>query len=79
MGTHYFDLLKPRSVRLQIKWWHPQGYYEFQADPNIANPARFVATDGNLDRYGPDTFLAGDERAAVLVQPLPSAHQSGMS
>jgi hypothetical protein len=41
----------------------------FQAEPNIADLeaaiARFVATDGVLDRTAPSAFLAGDERAAV--------------
>ncbi len=66
---HYFDLLESRSVRLQNQVGGILKAITFQADPNIADLeaaiARFVATDGILDRTAPSAFLAGDERAAV--------------
>ena len=67
---HYFDILESRSVRLQNQVGGILKAITFQATQNIANLeaaiARFVATDGILDRTAPAVFLTGDERAAVL-------------
>ena len=66
---HYFDILESRSVRLQNQVSGILKAITFQATPNIADLeaaiARFVATDGILDRTAPAAFLTGDERAAV--------------
>ena len=66
---HYFDILESRSVRLQNQVGGILKAIAFQATPHIADLeaaiARFVATDGILDRTAPAAFLAGDERAAV--------------
>ena len=66
---HYFDILESRSVRLQNQVGGILKAITFQATPHIADLeaaiARFVATDGNLDRTAPAAFLSGDERAAV--------------
>lgn len=66
---HHFDILESRSVRLQNQVAGILKAITFQATPNIADLeaaiARFVATDGILDRTAPAAFLAGDERAAV--------------
>jgi TnpA family transposase len=67
--VHYFDILESRSVRLQNQVGGILKAITFQAAPHIADLeaaiARFVATDGILDRMAPAAFLAGDERAAV--------------
>lgn len=66
---HYFDILEARSVRLQNQVGGILKAITFQATSNIADLeaaiARFVATDGILDRTAPAAFLTGDERAAV--------------
>jgi hypothetical protein len=66
---HYFDILESRSVRLQNQVGGILKAITFQATPNIADLevaiARFVATNGALDRTAPAAFLTGDERAAV--------------
>ena len=66
---HYFDILESRSVRLQNQVGGILKAITFQASPHIAGLeaaiARFVATDGNLDRTAPAAFLNEDERAAV--------------
>jgi hypothetical protein len=66
---HYFDILDARSVRLQNQVSGILKAITFQAAPHIADLeaaiARFVATDGMLDRTAPAAFLTGDERAAV--------------
>ena len=58
-----------RSVRLQNQVGGILKAITFQAAPHIADLeaaiARFVATDGILDRTAPAAFLAADERAAV--------------
>jgi TnpA family transposase len=66
---HYFDILELRSIRLQNQVAGILKAITFQAEPKIADLAaaiaRFVATDGVLDRTAPSAFLAGDERTAV--------------
>jgi TnpA family transposase len=66
---HYFDILESRSVRLQNQVGGILKAITFQATPDIADLeaaiARFIATDGMLDRTAPAAFLTGDERAAV--------------
>jgi TnpA family transposase len=66
---HYFDILESRSVRLQNQVSGILKAIRFQASPNIDDLetaiARFVTTDGILDRTAPGAFLAADERAAV--------------
>jgi TnpA family transposase len=67
--AHYFDIIESRSVRLQNQVGGILKAIRFQATPNIADLgaaiARFVTTDGNLDRSAPAAFLTGEERAAV--------------
>jgi len=67
--AHYFDILEAHSVRLQNQAGGILKAVTFQAAPHIADLeaaiARFVTTDGILDRTAPAAFLAGDERAAV--------------
>jgi TnpA family transposase len=67
--NHYFDILESNSIRLQNQVGGILKAITFQAAPNIADLesaiARFVATDGVLDRTAPAAFLAGDEQAAV--------------
>jgi len=66
---HYFDILDARSIRLQNQVSGILKAITFHAAPHIADLeaaiARFVSTDGALDRAAPGEFLTGDERAAV--------------
>jgi len=68
-ADHYFDSLEAHSVRLQNQVGGILKTIAFQATPQIADLAaaiaRFVVTDGSLDRTAPATFLTGAERAAV--------------
>ena len=69
VDDHYFDILESRSVRLQNQVGGILKAITFQATPNVADLelaiARFVATDGILDRTASAAFLTGNERAAV--------------